>query len=135
MTEYSSSVLRIPYSAERIFSKLSDLNNLETVKSLLEDKVKDFKYDKDSCSFKVEPLGTIGLRIIEREPFKTIKLESVHSPVEFNGWIQLVEEAPDETSMKLTIRVDLPIFLKAMISNKLEDGIDKVAEILANLPY
>lgn len=135
MTEYTSDIQQIPFSAERVFSKLSDLNNLESVKSLLEGKVREFTFDADSCQFKVDPIGTVGIRIIEREPFKTIKLESVKSPVEFSGWIQLQEVAAEDTRLKLTFRADIPFFLKAMISGKLESGIKDIAEMLAKLPY
>lgn len=135
MTEFTSDIQQIPYSAERVFSKLSDLNNLESVRPLLEGKVKDFSFDKDSCQFRVDPIGTVGLSIEEREPFKTIKLKSVKSPVEFLGWIQLQEVAPDDTRLKLTFRADIPIFLKSMISKKLEEGINTVAAMLAALPY
>jgi len=135
MTEYTSDIQQIPFSAERVFSKLSDLNNLESVKPLMEGKVKDFTFDADSCQFKVDPVGTISIRIIEREPFKNIKMESVKSPIEFLGWIQLQEVAPDDTSLKLTFRADIPFFLKAMVSTKLEEGINNMAEMLAKLPY
>jgi hypothetical protein len=135
MTEYTSEIQQIPYSAERVFSKLSDLNNLESVKPLLEGKVKEFFFDADSCHFKVDPIGSLGIRVVEREPFKTIKLESIKSPVEFLGWIQLVEVGPDDTRLKLTFRADIPFFLKSMISNKLEEGINTMATMLAKLPY
>jgi carbon monoxide dehydrogenase subunit G len=135
MTEFTSDIQQIPYTAERVFSKLSDLNNLESVKPMLEGKVKDFTYDTDSCQFKIDPVGTVGIRISTREPFKTIKLESVKSPIEFLGWIQLQEVAPEETKLKLTFRADIPFFLKSMISNKLEEGINSLAAMLATLPY
>lgn len=135
MTEFTSDIQQIPYAAERVYAKLSDLNHLESVKPMLEGKVKDFTFDSDSCQFKVDPIGTVGLRIMEREPYKTIKLESVKSPVEFIGWIQLLEVTPNETNLKLTFRANIPIFLKAMISGKLEAGINSMAAMLAKLPY
>jgi len=135
MTEFTSDIQQIPFSAERVFSKLSDLNNLESVKPLIEGKVKDFSFDADSCQFKVDPIGLVSIRIMEREPFKNIKIGSVKSPIEFLGWIQLQEVAPEDTRLKLTFRANIPIFLKAMISNKLEEGINNVAEMLAKLPY
>lgn len=135
MTEYTSNIQQIPFSAERVFSKLSNLNNLESVKPMIEGKVKDFTFDTDSCQFKVDAIGTIGIRIVDREPFKNIKLESVKSPIEFFGWIQLQEVAPDDTKLKLLFKAEIPFFLKAMISSKLKEGINKMAEMLAKLPY
>jgi hypothetical protein len=136
MTEYTSDVQTILYSTERVYAKLSDLNNLEKVQSLLPaDKIKEFTFDSDSCSFKVDMIGKISLRVVDREPLKTIKLQSEESPMEFTCWIQLKEAAPEDTRLKLTLKIDLPFFLKAMVNSKIEEGIQKVAEALAALPY
>jgi len=136
MTDFVSDIQKIPYGIERVYAKLSDLNNLEKVQSLLpEGKIKEFTFDTDSCSFKVETFGTISLRVVEREPFKTIKMESEKSPMSFNIWIQLQEAAAEDTRLKLTFRADIPFMFKSMISKPLEDGIKKVAEALANMPY
>lgn len=135
MTEFTSSVQEIPYSAERVFSKLSDMSNLKGLDQLLGDKVQNFSCDTDSCSFKVDPIGQVEIQIDEREPNKTIKIKSVQSPVDFIGWIQLAEYEPNDTRLKLTLRVDLPFFLKAMVSPKLEEGIEKAAQALAGIEY
>jgi hypothetical protein len=135
MTEYTSSVQTIPYSAERVFAKLSDLSNLEALKPMLGNQVKEFSCDKDSCTFKLEAFGTAGVQVLEREEFKTIKIGSVQSPIEFIGWVQLVEAAPDDTRLKLIFKVDLPFMLKAMLSGKIEEGIEKAAAALAALTY
>ena len=136
MTDFVSDIQKIPYSADRVFAKLSDLNNLEKIQPLLPDgKVKEVSFDSDSCSFRVEPFGKIAIRVVEREPFKTIKMESEKSPVPFTCWIQLQEVSPDEALLKLTFRADIPFLFKGMISKPLEDGIKKVAEALAKLPY
>jgi hypothetical protein len=136
MTDFVSDIQKIPYSSDRVFAKLSDLNNLDKVKSLLpEGKIKDFTFDADSCSFQVETFGKIALRVVEREPFKTIKLESEKSPVPFTIWIQIQEAAVEDTRLKLTFRADIPFLFKGMIAKPLEEGIKKVAEALAQLPY
>jgi hypothetical protein len=136
MTEFTSEVQTIAYPAERVYAKLSDLKNLEKVQSLIpEGKIREFTFDSDSCSFKIDAIGKIGLRVVERDPFKTVKLESEQSPIAFICWVQLKEIAPDDTKLKLTIKADLPFFLKAMISGPLEDGIEKAAQALAQLPY
>jgi hypothetical protein len=109
---------------------------LETIKTHLPDgKIKDFRFDADSCSFQVDGIGTISLHIVKREPFKTIKLETDKSPLPFTFWIQLQEVTPEDTRMKLTLRADIPFMLKPMLSKPLEDGIKKMAEALAKLPY
>lgn len=91
MANFESSVKVIPYSQERVYAKLSDLSNLESVKDRLpEDKIQDLSFDSDTLSFSVSPIGQLTLQIVEREPCKCIKLATTNSPLPFNMWIQLV---------------------------------------------
>ena len=86
MTTYESDIKTISSGEEVVFGILSDLNNLKQLQDnpSLKDKVKDLQFDTDSCSFSVEPVGKVGFRIVEREPFKTIKFTSENAPVEIN---------------------------------------------------
>lgn len=136
MTQFESSVKVIPYNNEQVYAKLSDLTNIEKVKDKLpQDKVKDLQFDADSMSFSVPPVGMLALRIIEREPDKCIKFETVNSPLPFNLWIQLVPVTEAECKMKLTIRAELNPFIKGMIQKPLEEGLEKMAEMLSKIPY
>lgn len=136
MTEFVSEVKAIPQSGERIFAMLSDLSNLERIKDRIpQDKVKNFEFDSDSCSFAVDPVGKINFQIVEREPNKTIKFATTNSPVPLFLWIQLKEIAKNDTRMKITARAELNPFLKPMVSKPLQDAVDKISEVLASLPY
>lgn len=136
MTQFESSVKVIPYNNEQVYAKLSDLTNIEKVKDKLpQDKVKDLQFDTDSMSFSVPPVGMLTLRIIERDPDKCIKFETVNSPLPFNLWIQLVPVTEAECKMKLTIRAELNPFIKGMIQKPLEEGLEKMAEMLSKIPY
>ena len=136
MTEFVSEVKTIPHDEDRIFTMLSDLSNLERIKDRLpQDKIQDFEFDSDSCSFAVAPVGKITFRIVEREPNKTIKFETTNSPVPLFLWIQLKQVAPEDTKMKMTIKADLNPFIKPMVSKPLQDALDKIAMVIASLPY
>ncbi len=133
MTTYESDIKTISSNEEVVFGILSDLNNLKKLQEnpALADKVKDLQFNTDSCSFSVEGFGKVGFRIIEREPFKTIKFVSENAPVEVNVWIQLKQVAENETRMKLTLKADLPAMIKMMVDKKLKEGINSVADLLA----
>ena len=75
------------------------------------------------------------LRVIEREPEGTIKLATEQSPLDLTLWIQLLEPAPNNTRLRLTLRADLNFFVRKMIGGKLEEGIERLADMLAILPY
>ena len=67
--EFVSEVKQIPHNDERIFTMLSDLSNLERIKDRIpQDKIKNFEFDSDTCSFAVDPVGKITFQIVEREP-------------------------------------------------------------------
>ena len=136
MTDFISDIKTIPYGNQIVYETLSDLNNLERIKHRIpSDKIEDFTFDSDSCSFTVNPVGKVRFSIIDREPLKTIKLTADQSPVAVNMWIQLKETGEKETKMKLTIKADLNPFLKPMISKPLQEGIDQIADIIAKIPY
>ncbi len=136
MSQFESSVKQIPFSQERVYAKLSDLSNLESMKDRIpQGKVKDISFDSDTLTFSVDPVGKITLQVIEREPFKCIKFETTQSPLPFNLWIQLVPDSEQGCKMKLTIRVDINPFMKAMVQKPLQEGIEKMADMLAMIQY
>jgi len=133
MTTYESDIKTISSNEEMVFGILSDLKNLDKLNEnpSLADKAKDLQFDTDSCSFVVEGFGKMGFRIVEREPFKTIKLASENAPVEINVWIQLKPINENETALKLTLKAELPMMIKMMVDKKLKEGINVIADILA----
>lgn len=136
MTKFESSVKVIPYSQERVYDKLADLSNLESIKDRLpQDKVKDMSFDTDTLSFNVDPVGQLTLKIIEREPCKCIKFETINSPLPFNMWIQIVSSADEECKLKITIGLDINPFMKAMVQKPLQEGLEKMANMLSMIQY
>lgn len=136
MTQFESGVKLIPYSQECVYNKISDLSNLESVKDKIpEGKVSDLSFDSDSLSFSIAPAGSVCLRIVDREPHKCVKFETEKSPLPFNLWIQVVPVSDTECKMKLTIKAEINPFIKGMIQKPLQEGLEKMAEMLAHIPY
>lgn len=139
--QFESNVKHVPYSQERVYNKLSDLNNLagvrerlDMVKDKLDGKLEDMSFDRDSITLKVQGIS-LTLRIIEREPLKCIKFEGDKSPIPLNLWIQILPVTQEEAKMKVTIRAEVNMFMKAMVSKPLQEGVEKLADMLAMLPY
>ncbi len=136
MTTFESKIKSIYHPQETIFRVLSDLNNIEYIKSRIpQGKVQDLTYDTDSVDITVDKVGRITLRIINREASKTIKFAAEGTPTEANMWIQLKEVAPNDTKMKITIKASLNPMLKIMLKGKVNDMIDMIADTLANIDY
>ncbi len=136
MVQFESGIKVIPYPQERVYTKLSDLNNLQEFKERLpEDKVKNLICDRDTVSVDISPVGTITLNVVEREPFKVVKFASDNTPAPFNLWIQVVPVTEQECKIKLTVKVEVNPFMKAMIQKPVQEGLDKLADMLAVIPY
>ena len=149
MSTFESTIRQINYPQQSVYSKLSDLNNLEKLKERMElmkdsmpeearqqaEKIKDLTFDADSMSVNVPPVGAIRLRIVDRDEPKCIKFESEQSPIPFNFWIQLLPTGEYSCKMKLTIKAELNMFIKGMVKKPLTEGIEKIADALAMIPY
>ena len=136
MTKFESSVKQIPYPVEDVYRNISDLSNLERVRDRVpQDKLPDFQFDSDSVQVSVSPVGTIKLRICEREENKCVKFETEQSPMPFNLWIQVLPVTATESKMKVTVKADIPFMLKGMVSGPLQDGVEKIADALSQIPF
>lgn len=136
MGKYESGIKHIPYPQEKVYEKLSNLENIEKVKDRIPaDQLNGLTFDRDSVSVSVPPVGSITLGIIERDEPKCVKFEAKNSPVPFNMWIQLLPVTDASCKMKVTVKADIPVLLKPMLGGKLKDGVDKIAGTLAMIPY
>jgi hypothetical protein len=119
-----------------VYRNISDLSNLERVRDRVpEDKLNSFAFDRDTVSLNVDPVGDIKLRIIEREEGKCVKFETEQSPMPFNLWIQVLPVTETTSKMRVTVQADIPFMLKGMVSGPLQDGVEKIADALAQIPY
>ena len=136
MTEFTSEVMTILYNDADIFRVLSDLRKLELVKDRIpEEKIKDFSFDEDSVSFRIDPVGAVTFLVVEREPNKLVKFKSDKLPFDIFLWIQLVPKAEKDTRLRITVKADLNPFISGMVAKPMKETVDKVSDILAQLPY
>ena len=136
MTKFESNVKQIPYPVEDVYRNISELSNLERVRDRIpQDKLQDFQFDSDTVQVSVSPVGTIKLRICEREENKCVKFETEQSPLAFNLWIQVLPVDSASSKMKVTVKADIPFMLKGMVSGPLQDGVEKIADALSQIPF
>jgi hypothetical protein len=138
-----------------VFSKLSDLSNLQNVKQKLDNPelvaklkeqadgdqvekmipvLKSLTSDTDSVSVSVPPVGNLTLRVVEREE-KCIKYALENVPINANLWIQLLPIDANSCKMKVTIGADLNLIMRGMLGGKLEKGAEGIANMLSRMPY
>jgi len=117
-TKYVSDIKIINNNQEIIFNYLSNFENLskyvnEGLLSKMSEQIpqiqiSNFESDADSCRFQISGMGLAEIRIIDREPHKTIKISSSGSmPVGIVFWIQLLPVSAYETKLRLTLEADI----------------------------
>lgn len=136
MTTYESEIKMIDSSDSKVFAMLSDLRNVEKIKDRIpSDKVKDLKFDQDTVSINVDPVGDLSLKIIEREPCKTIKFTTDKSPVDSFVWIQILPVTDEKSKIKVTLKADMNPMIKMMIGSYMEKFVNMFADALTKIPY
>lgn len=149
-TKIVSEVYKIDSTIDSVYSFLSDFNRIGMMINMakqmgaggdgqmakIADKIENVSFTTDSCSFTVKGMGEMGLLVVEKEYPKLIKLGGDgRVPFEFNVWIQLLENGPYDTRMKITFEAEMNMMLKMMLKGKLEKGINQLCEGLSKIPY
>ncbi len=128
MEKYESKQQQIRRTAEQIYSALSSFNNFTP---MIQGRVEEWNADDDVCSFKVKGMP-VRLRMVEREPNKTIKIQGDDgTPIDFTFWLQLKEVAPYDTRMRIVVHAELNMMMRMMIGKKLQGAVDQMAEAIA----
>jgi hypothetical protein len=145
-TKYVSDVKIVNNNQEIIYNYLSNFENLskyvnegllaKMTEQVPQIQISNFESDADSCRFQIGGMGLAEIRIVERDPHKTIKVSSSGSlPVSIVFWIQLLPVSAYETKLRLTLEAEMSVMIKMMVNKKLEEGINRMADMLAALPY
>ena len=146
VNKYVSEVKVVEHNQQVVFNYLANFENLSTylnsglIEKITEKvpqiKITDFESNQDSCKFNITGLGIAEIKIVNREPFKSIKVESSGGlPLSFTFWIQLMPVDQFKTKMRLTLHAEMSMMIKMMAGSKLEEGINQLADTLSKLPY
>lgn len=134
MIKFESEIKKSLHNEEKIFGFISDFNNFEHL--IPKDKIQDWKSTEDTCRFKVEGIGDAGLKIVDREPFKTVKYTTDGKvPFNFYLWVQLKKVGEDDTRIKLTIKADLNPMMKMMVSSHIKKFLNMLGDAIAGYHY
>ena len=130
MALYQSKTITVNKPFEEVYGKVSDLRNLEQFRDRIpKEYTVNFECDTDYVQFRVSPVGDLLLRIVERGADK-IRLNVEKLPFKAEISMNIGNVSPSETNIQLVLDADIPFFVKHIVGNKLEEGMDKIADIL-----
>ncbi len=124
-----SKIGRLRSDESHIYTFLSNCNNFQQFAA--NDKVQNWQSDSESCSFKIEGIGDIAFRIVEKQPNSLVKFSIENAQAEnIFLWIQLKSVSPGDTRVKLTAKLDANPMMRMFISKPLKQGLDKIVDTL-----
>ena len=158
MTKYESQIYTLNTTQAEAYARMADLRRFEVLKQAFADperlqqllqqvpadqvnkdqitpeRLEEMSFTQDSLSADTK-MGPITLAIVERDEPKMVKLVTQGSPVSATVWVQLLPQGSSQGAMKVTVGTELNFFMRKMIGSKLNDGIEKLAEMLTMIPY
>lgn len=130
MALYQSKTITVNKPFEEVYGKVSDLKNIEQFRDRIpKEYTVNFECDTDYVQFRVAPVGDLLLRIVERGADK-IRLNIEKLPFKAEMSMNIGNVSPSETNIQLVLDADIPFFVKHIVGNKLEEGMDKIVDIL-----
>jgi len=122
MSKIESEKVVVKKPIEEVFNFLSDFNNFQ---KLMPAQVTDWTSTKDECSFNLQGLAKIGMKMEERTPNSYIKVSSAGKvPFEFKLHVYLSELATDQTEGQLIFDADINPFMKMMVEKPLTNFVN-----------
>lgn len=144
MTTIKSERKIIAASDEKVFDKLSNLENLKPLLEQIprdqipEDKREMFdnlKITSDTISIPAGPVGDVTLRMTDRMPYSLIQLSGEGTPIPLFMRLEIEGKGSDESEVQVSVSLDIPIMLKPMVSGPLKQIVDQFAQVLSAIRF
>lgn len=115
-----------------LFDFLSDFKNFVSV--LPEDKIENFQYSQNECSFNIKGITPITIKITEKKPYEYIVYSS-EGIAQFNFQLkaQFVGNADEKGQCQIQISGDLNPFIKTMAEKPLTNLVNAMSVKLSQL--
>lgn len=144
MTTIKSERKPINASAERVYLKLSDLDNLKPLleriprEQIPEDKREMFdnlKITSDSITIPAGPVGEIKLMVTDLMPYSLIQLTGEGTPIPLVMQMEINETGHESCEVQISLSLEVPMMLRPMISGPVKNVVDQFAHVLSSIPF
>ena len=128
MKDFESKRVALKTSAENVFVSLSDMSNLG---KFMPKDITNWQATVDTCSFTIQNMTTLGMRITERVPFERIDVTSEgKTPFNFTLCLMLYPQSLQQSEACFILKADLNPVFSMMASKPLQNLVDLMAENL-----
>lgn len=139
MSTYTSKPQLTEAPIEAVYERISHLGSLqERIEALPADiraKLGEVTFTDDSIVINAGPVGAITFDVVERTAPVHVALQAQNSPVPLKLSLNLKQQGETTTELTVVIEIDIPVMLKPMIGPKMQDAVDKLAELVGKINY
>ncbi len=126
MTKFTSKKVIVNAPCEKVYDFIADFNNFN---KLLPKEVSNWKTDGNSCTFKVDNIGNLSMKIASKTPPNQINIVSDGSnPIDYTLDCHFYSYDKDKCEVEIIFEAELTSFVEMIASDPLQNFID----ILAN---
>lgn len=132
MTNIETDKVECQQSAEKIFTFLSDFNNFH---ALMPPQVTNWTSTSETCSFTINNMATVGMRVLSKEPFSKIHITSDGGKVPFSFTLDVVLVSTGENTCtgQLVFAGDIPMFIRPMVVGPLTNFFNLLARKMTEI--
>lgn len=144
MTSYSSPEVTLPASAEQVFDRLSNLQNLQGLldkvpaDKIPEDKRQMFEniiITPDSIQIPGGPMGNLTFKVSEKLKPSLISLNGEGVPVKMSVDLHISPLSESSSQSKVVFNIDIPALLKPMIGGQIQKIANQFGDVLGAIPF
>lgn len=130
MSDIKSQTVEINKSEEEIFNFISDFTNFST---LFPPQVKDLKITRDNCSFSIDGMPKVSLKITERTPYSCVIMsaEDGKLPFELKCCLEKVDE--EKCQAQFLFNAELNMMMKMMVEKPITNFLNVLSDKLRTL--
>ena len=129
MTNFKSPDVEVSLSAEQLYDKLSNLNNLQDI---LPSEITGFQSTEDSCSFKMGGMPKVNLVIAEKTAFSKIILQAENSQIPFSLECNIRQNG-EYCKTVFEVNAELNMMMRMMLEKPLTNFLNAIAKRLSQI--
>ena len=144
MAKYSSGDVTLQASAESVFDKLSNLENLkDLLKQVPADRIpedkramfENIRITPDTIEVPGGPMGSLTFRVTERVSPSHIRLEGEGIPMRRALVFNVKPKTENSSLANVDIDIDIPAMLKPMIGGQIQKIANQFGDVIGAIPF
>lgn len=144
MATYKSDAIEIDAPAEKVFAKMSNLENLKALlaqapaNAIPEEQLQQLEQIKmtaDTIELPAGPVGSLVLRVTERKEPTLVRLTGEGSPVPLHLDFVITPKSDERCLGQAVLDLDIPMMLRPMVNGPLNKMVGQFGQLMKHINF